>query len=676
MGLERNNDIETPRTPPPEQNNKFDLSDSDEIAAQLNSGEIDGLDHDEPDIEPEMDIDDPLVDDEIDEEEGLETEAEAEVDDPLVDEELEDDELGDEPVSEIEDDPLVDEEIPDDPEDEVEEVAQDDPLVNEEIPDDPDIDEEPKQEDDPLVDEEIPEDYETVPESVSQPETETTQVSEKTVVSKLEVREQPGVSAETSSRTDTSNEEHSESNREYQLDNHTAASDQARLADNTDTTEQEHDEIAVRATPASDRTTNPLDEVKDSDVQERREGLKPEEADKVRELVYSHCEPAKDIANNATKDGTPDGEKNDRGANFTDHNQAHIEQVLEKTTESLDAFVKAINNGKMENETAEGDVHFSSNVDYKVVQAAALSHDTGMSDNGYSMEKDGKTPVMNAEGNYVVQEQNPYDFDAVRNNHTANSALNVLSNREYYKEIGFSDEQIDEMAILCYSHSKSNSGIENLNDSSSWKKGFDRMDAFVDAYTKDHPGAEISYNREHLEGKLDSLATEALALRTGDVARDSGPDAVAQGGNTVHVEKDTVGQNLNYPAEVANAVVKNGDKFITDDKGKQVHIGEQNIVENHTEFKNDTIIHTVTVNDGSYAPGCTTEAIKDHLGEFASAKNGQFVVSVEFDKPWNDATKELLNNWRKNIEEVPDEKTGKLLCPNVDVRFPWDNKEG
>lgn len=69
------------------------------------------------------------------------------------------------------------------------------------------------------------------------------------------------------------------------------------------------------------------------------------------------------------------------------------------------------------------------------------------------------------------------------------------------------------------------------------------------------------------------------------------------------------------------------------------------------------------------------KALEDHLGEFATAKNGQFVVSVKFDKPYNDATKEIYNQWRKSIEDTPEEKTGKLLCPNVDIRFPWDNKE-
>jgi len=73
------------------------------------------------------------------------------------------------------------------------------------------------------------------------------------------------------------------------------------------------------------------------------------------------------------------------------------------------------------------------------------------------------------------------------------------------------------------------------------------------------------------------------------------------------------------------------------------------------------------VNDGNHAPLCTAEAIKDHLWELASAKNGQFVVSVEFDKPCDDTTKELYNKWRKDVKREKDSNTGKLLYENIHI---------
>ena len=392
-------------------------------------------------------------------------------------------------------------------------------------------------------------------------------------------------------------------------------------------------------------------------------GLDVLEREKIYSIIDHHYERAIAIVKNATKDGLEGGVHDDTGQNFTDHNENHIEQVVEKTTEALNANVMAINAGKMEKADAVGDVHFSSDVDYKVTQAAALSHDTGMSDDGYSMKFENKKPVLDSNGNYVVEKQNPLSFNQVRENHSANSALNVLQNRNQYKEAGFSDHQVDEIAMLTYEHSKSSSGIRNLNESKSWKEGFNRMDAFVDAYNKDHPENPISYDRNYLKSRVEAMATEGLALRVGDVSRNSGPDALAQSGEVVHVEKDTVKSGNSYMDEIKGAVVVRGDKLVEHPKSKQVHIGEQNIVDNHTEFKGGKLVHTITVADGNYAPYCTAEAIKDHVGEFASAKNGDFTIEVYFNEQFNDMTKSKYDTFRKLNQEK---------FPNVHITYPWD----
>lgn len=390
------------------------------------------------------------------------------------------------------------------------------------------------------------------------------------------------------------------------------------------------------------------------------ERLTTDEEKQVKDFISPHFEKAQDIAHNATTDGTANGEKDYKGENFTDHNKEHIEQVLNKTTEATDAFVEAINKGKMETDYPQGDVRFNADVDYKVIQAAALSHDTGMSDDGYSK-------AIDADGNMIVEKQNRYDFNSVRGNHNVNSALNVLENREQYKEIGFTDNQVDEISVLCYEHSKSSSGISNLNDSSAWKEGFDRLDTFVEVYNKDHPDTPISYDREHLESRMGALATEGLALRVGDASRDSGPDSVSQGGNTVHVDCVADGPASSYKSEINNySVIRDDGYEITDEKSKQVHIGEQNIVDNHTVFKDGAVTHTITVADGNYAPYCTAEAIKDHLGEFASAKDGQFVVSVEFDKPCSVETQDIYNTFRR---EVCDDYS------IVHILYSWDKED-
>lgn len=428
---------------------------------------------------------------------------------------------------------------------------------------------------------------------------------------------------------------------------------------------------------SDDTESKPLTESEDNrkrpEAQEvSKQPLTEKEENAVKAITYPHFERAREITQEATKTN-PDGlvVKDDKGSNFTDHNEKHVEQVKDKTTEALDASAEAAKAGKLESENANGDIHFNDNVDRKVTQAAALAHDTGMSNDGYSLSK-------NENGKYVVEKQNPRDFDSVRSNHSANSALNVLKNRDKYKDAGFSDKQVDEMAMLTYSHSKSNSGVRNLNDSKCWKDGFDRMDALVGKYNEDHPDKPISFNRERFEGDADSmgsLATESLALRVGDVSRDSGPDAPSQSGERVHVDKNTVDSKAtNFNDEIKNAVVTRGDELITNEKAKQVHVGEQNITGNTTEFNDGKLNHNITVADGNYAPNCTAEAIKDHLGEFASAQNGDFAVNVNFDSPCSPEMQTKYDEWRDRVTVEKDEKTGEQAFPNVSISFPWDER--
>lgn len=451
-----------------------------------------------------------------------------------------------------------------------------------------------------------------------------------------------------------------------------------------DTTEQRIDSSEVNTSPAHlrevrDRNAqkaNRLDGL--SSPQEIREGeqkgLTSQEREKINDIVSQHYDKARQITENATKDGKAGGERDYKGANFTDHNEAHVEQVEAKTTEALDACSSAAKAGKLERNGAEGDVHFSPNVDYKVTQAAALSHDTGMSNDGYHYnDKTGS-----------VEKQNGQDFDSVRNNHCANSALNVLQNREQYKEAGFSDEQVNDIAMLTFSHSKSNSGIRDLNSSSDWETGVNRLEAFVDRYNADHLDNQITFDKEQFSDKekLGVLATESISLRAGDVSRNSGPDAPAQSGEIVHVEKNPdydISQAKTWEEETAGYNVTVGTRVLdcndkNDRKSIQVHTGEQNIIDNHTEFDSNKVVHTITVNDGAHAPRCTQEAIKDHLGEFASAKNGDFVVRVEFGAPVNDAIIEKYNQFRTNIEQARYIETGDPKFPNITVLYPWDKE--
>ena len=411
------------------------------------------------------------------------------------------------------------------------------------------------------------------------------------------------------------------------------------------------------------------------DPPQEYDGVNPETAYKVRDITAAYYEQAGDLA------------RSDKvGRVFTDHKEDHVEMVADKSIEAGDAIKTAVENGGLRRINEEGRVAFSSDIDKMSLEGAALSHDTGMAGNGYEL-----TPILdekgiqakdehgqklfekNPDGSYVVQPESNKDFNVVRDNHSLNSAINVLANRDQYKAAGYSDVQVDKMAAECMAHSKSSSGVSDLNSKANWSDCFDRIDSTVTAYNSDHPDAPISFDRSSFEGddkQLESLATETFALRIGDVSRNSGPEAEAHSGEAVYVDRSTINDHAgSVEGELKNANItigENGDP-IENIKSRQVHVGEQNIIDNHTYVgDNGNLAHEVTVADGSSAPKCTQEALNDHLGELASAKDGEFDVDISFDRPCDEYAKESYEKFR-------DEAAGKY--DNVNIHYPWDKEE-
>ena len=389
-----------------------------------------------------------------------------------------------------------------------------------------------------------------------------------------------------------------------------------------------------------------------------------EKADGVREITQPYYDDARELA-----------KKSETGANFTDHTEDHVEQVAEKSLEAADALEKAIEKGNFQKDDPDK-IPFAGNIDKSVLEGAALSHDTGMRGEGYAVQtyKDENGNIQfkkDADGNIIVNKEKNEDFNEVRSNHSLNSAINVLADRENYKELGYSDEQVDMMAVECMAHSKSSSGVQDLNSKEDWSKCFDCIEAVKDQYNKDHPDAKIDFDRtrfENNEEKLGQLATSTLALRVGDVSRDSGPDAVCQSGEEVHVDRKTIHDGAGTPAgEVEQADIKRGDTEMTNEKSWKIHAGEQNITENHTVCREDgTLCHEITVNDGASAPECTIDAIEDHVKEFASGSGGEYKIEVKFDKPCTPETEQNYKYYQAYVNAT---------YKNVELVYPWDNKE-
>ena len=407
------------------------------------------------------------------------------------------------------------------------------------------------------------------------------------------------------------------------------------------------------------------------------QGIDTKLEEEVEAIAWPYYEKSLDVTANSPE-----------GRYYTDHKSAHATMVCEKSLEVGDAIREAVTAGGMGGDAQKGRVALSGDIDREMLEGAALCHDIGMSGSGYAttpvLDKDGEVVTdkngrtvyeMDEQGHFVMHAEDNDNFNEIRTNHSMNSGLYVLVNRQGLRDAGYSDEQIDAMAVACMAHSKSNSGVRDLNSLKDWVTCFDRLDSLVLAWNRDHADETISFDRSPFEkssDKLGALASETLALRVGDVSRDSGPDAEAQSGEKVHVDRSTVddhGGTIAREVKDAKVIIGEQGDLMDDEKNKQVHIGEQNIRENHT-FVNDAgdLTHEIQVSDGCSAPRCTQQAVDDHLGEFYSARDEHFDVNVLFDH-FDASDKDFFeDSWEDFRTQAAQDYT------NITIHYPWDQE--
>ncbi len=360
--------------------------------------------------------------------------------------------------------------------------------------------------------------------------------------------------------------------------------------------------------------------------------------------------------------------KNQEARVFTDHKNAHIKMVLSKTRDVIKAIQQYIKLGINESKTDK--IPFSDNIKSEVIIAIALLHDIGLSGIGYTF-------VINKDGFYEKDEEDYYklqsidcnNYSQVRINHGLNSAINIFKNRENLKKLGYSDMEIDEIGVVCMAHFISTSGLKDVNSKIDWKECFDRIDSAINTYNNDHSDFAISFNRNMLENDkyLSILATEAFAIRLGDVSRDSGPNMESQSGEIINIDRKSLNnEGGSVDSEIEKAVItigSNNDSIIFQ-KSRQVHVGEQNIINNEIFINNDGILtHKITIENGNSAPKCTQVAIYDHMRVLASAPQEKFIVQIAFNKSCTEYAK-------SSYEEFRSESMTKYH--NIVVALPWD----
>ena len=76
--------------------------------------------------------------------------------------------------------------------------------------------------------------------------------------------------------------------------------------------------------------------------------------------------------------------------------------------------------------------------------------------------------------------------------------------------------------------------------------------------------------------------------------------------------------------------------------------------------------HEISISDGVSVPKCTKEALNVHLGKLTSVRDGQFDVSVNFDNPCDNYSRELYEQFRTEAKES---------YPHVTINYPWNDED-
>ena len=300
---------------------------------------------------------------------------------------------------------------------------------------------------------------------------------------------------------------------------------------------------------------------------------------------------------------------------YSDHGTHHAELVAKKSLEAADAL-DAANFGNP----------WYSSIDRRELEVAALMHDTGMDGGRFKTYTDG---------------------NALRKDHSLNSAIHVLENRA---EIAAMGVNVDAVALACMGHSKSCSGVRDLTSWEQWTDCFNRIDEAVELYNQKFPDAKIFFdkttwtngstfqsgskkiyvfNRENLARSAALIA----ALRLGDANREAAQFPFTQTGDTIEVDFDSyVTPAKDWRAEISKAKI-----FIVDDSGKKTSLLTQGVDANgfgrmymagegnlsmSCEFnpKTQNVREVFKIFHGKSFPLSTQECIEERLGELDTMK--------------------------------------------------------
>ncbi|MBR2245854.1 MAG: hypothetical protein IJ880_02300 [Bacilli bacterium] len=251
-----------------------------------------------------------------------------------------------------------------------------------------------------------------------------------------------------------------------------------------------------------------ISKIKDQNLVEKL--LSDSKSAYMEELTSHILSPALDTYEKAAKLASK--EEYSAFTTYRAHTESHVREVAEKTMEAA----KNIKNALAKN-NIEG---YSKDFNFYEAYVAALWHDTGMAAGAEGLI--GLDSYIDENGNIATRTLNETkNGNKTRKNHSFNSAMMVLQNADKVSEMGVDPNKV---ALLAFSHSKSNSGVRSLNSSADWSVCISKINNAVEFYNKEHSDNPIKFDggKSFLESLVESGILKDTEFTVKEVYDDNG----------------------------------------------------------------------------------------------------------------------------------------------------------
>ena len=368
---------------------------------------------------------------------------------------------------------------------------------------------------------------------------------------------------------------------------------------------------------------------------------------------------------------------------YRDHCEKHVQEVAIKALQACENIKTAL-----ESDPVNG---FSSDIDPYECFVAGIWHDTGMaagSDNVFGLNS-----YVDADNNIKAEVLHDNSNGALtRSNHSFNSAMYVLANSAEISAYGVDTNLV---ALLCFAHSKSNSGVSTLNSASDWSVCINKINEGVIEYNKQNPNSPITFsntggtdfieslvasgvldNTDYTEkvytytkkgitytfnykeyninsDTLGKLASEAYALRLGDANTNNSNIGTNQAGQKIDFSSVSGDKNISFETttvdkdgntvnvsdhigdaikqEVPNLSIKVGDETINLEPIGAAFVLGEENIDFSSTTKDGVLVEKFSIKDPSDIPACTAFNIEERLGEVKTASKGGFETAIEIE---------------------------------------------